>query len=841
MSSQPRSAAGDGLDALHPVRRALDALLRPRRIAVVCTSDDVGSLGHVLVHHLQAHKRDTVFVVSPTQATIAGIPTYPSLAAIPQAIDLALVAAPAAALPSILHECGAAGVATAVIFAASAGARAEARAALSPSVLGMARRHGLRLVGPTSFGLQRPRAGINASVAATPAKHGSVAFASQSDAVCQAVLDWSVPQNVGFSAFLSLGSMLDVEWADVLDVLGDDFHTDSIVLHMETVGDARAFVSAAREVALRKPVIVLKTEPIAGLAEQSPADAGTLLSPDAVFDAVARRCGVVRVDTVADLFNMAEVLGKQGRPHGPRLAIMTNAGGPGTLAANALLRSGGALAPVPHATIAALGDGLPPQVVGHNPLHLGDDADAHRYQTALDGVAKSRAADGVLVIFTPHADADPHAVAQAIVPYAKMTGTPLLASWMGGAAVRDGEEVLNRAGIPTFAYPDTAARMFSTMWHYSTHLRSLYETPMLAMDDQDLARDHVAAIIERARHAGRTMLDEAEAARVLAAYGISTPSGQDAATGYALRLASMLDPQCGPVLLFGAGGVWAAGTEPLLGLPPLTTTLARRMLEQGDIGKALTDDAGRPLVDMPALEQLLVRFSHLVVEHPQIKEMCINPLLATPAQVVALHTTITLHEPELDDEHVPRPVIRPYPTQYVAPWTLKDGTSITIRPIRAEDEPLLVRFHATLSERSVFFRYFAPLPLSRRTDHERLTRICFIDYDREMALVAEHIESTTGEHHILAVGRLVKLFGTSTAEFALLISDQAQGQGLGTELLRRLIAVGRAEGMEQIIAQILPENRAMQRVSEKLGFRLRRILHDNVVLAELDLCRSDAA
>jgi acetyltransferase len=259
------------------------------------------------------------------------------------------------------------------------------------------------------------------------------------------------------------------------------------------------------------------------------------------------------------------------------------------------------------------------------------------------------------------------------------------------------------------------------------------------------------------------------------------------------------------------------------------------MMEHTKIYKALKGVRGRQSIDMAGLEQLMVAFSQLVVEQRWIKEIDINPLLAIPPNplnhsgegLIALDARVVLHEGDVTKDQLPKLAIRPYPIQYVGQWTMKDGTPVTIRPIRPEDEPLLVEFHKTLSEESVYFRYFHLIKLSHRITHERLTRICFIDYDREMALVVE----SQGE--ILAVGRLSKLHGTKRAEFAMLVSDRYQSQGLGTQLLERLLQVGRDEQIERITAEILADNYGMQRVCEKLGFQLERTNEATVMKAEI--------
>jgi acetyltransferase len=292
--------------------------------------------------------------------------------------------------------------------------------------------------------------------------------------------------------------------------------------------------------------------------------------------------------------------------------------------------------------------------------------------------------------------------------------------------------------------------------------------------------------------------------------------------GYELILGSSIDSQLGPVLLFGSGGqLVEVFKDRALGLPPLNATLARRLMERTQIYEALKGVRGRQPVDLAALEQLLVRFSQLVVEQPWIAEIDINPLLASPNGLLALDARVVLHPREVQEDDLPRAAIRPYPAQYVKRWTLRNGTPVTLRPSRPEDEPLMVKFHKTLSEQSVYYRYFSALKLPERIAHERLTRICFNDYDREIALVVDYQNPKTQAHEILGVGRLSKIRGDSAGEFALLVGDAWQAVGLGGELLRSLIEIGRNERLERLVGSVLPENHAMQHLCKKLGFVLR--------------------
>ncbi len=899
-------------DVLRYERQPLDAIFKPKNVAVIGATDRLGSVGRTILSNLIASPfGGAVFPVNPKRDNVLGIKAYPSISAVPDPVDLAIVVTPAPSVPGIISECVDVGIPGAIIISAGFKEIGPAGVELERQILTEARRGKMQIIGPNCLGVMSPLFGLNATFATKMAKPGNVGFISQSGALCTAILDWSLRENVGFSAFMSIGSMLDVGWGDLIYYLGDDPNTQSIVIYMESIGNARSFLSAAREVALSKPIIVIKVGHTEAAAKAAASHTGTLTGSDEVLDAAFRRTGVLRVNNISYVFYMSEVLAKQPRPKGPNLTILTNAGGPGVIATDALITEGGQLTELSSETIAELDEFLPVHWSRSNPIDILGDAEPSRYAKTLEKAAKDPNSDGLLVILTPQAMTDPTETAKQLEPYAKIKDKPILASWMGGEDVRDGANFLNHANIPTFPYPDTAARLFNYMWRYTYNLRGLYETPVLPKDDDNNTPDRalVQKIITQARQEGRTLLTEFESKQVFAAYGIPTVETHIATSaaeaiecankigypvvlklysetithktdvggvklnlgsmeavgdaycaietavqekaggehfqgvtvqamikldGYELIVGSSIDPQFGPVLLFGTGGqLVEVFKDRSLGLPPLNTTLARRMMEQTKIYKALQGIRGRDPVDIAAIEQLMVRFSQLIVEQPWIKETDINPLLVSPERIIALDARVVLHDPDSDPEELPRPAIRPYPTQYITSWSMKNGTSVRIRPIRPEDEPLVVKFHETLSDRSVYFRYFHLLKLSRRVSHERLARICFIDYDREMALVADYRHPETGEHQILGFGRLTKLHGANEGEFGLLIADPYQGLGLGTKLLQQLLEVGRSEKLVRITADILPDNGAMQHLSQKIGFRLQR--QEDVIRAEIDL------
>jgi acetyltransferase len=898
-------------DVLRSERRPLDEIFLPKSVAVIGASDRAGSVGrNVLWNLLSTPFGGTVYPVNAKRDSVLGVRGYRNVSAIPERVDLAVITTPAATVPELIQECVNAGVPAAIVISAGFKEQGEAGQELERQISRIIAGK-MRVIGPNCLGAMNPITGFNATFAQSIARPGNIAFISQSGALCTAVLDWSLKEMVGFSGFVSIGSMLDVDWGDLITYYGRDARTRSIVIYMESVGNARSFLSAAREVSLVKPIIVIKAGRTAAAAKAAASHTGSLTGSDEVLEAAFRRCGVLRVNSIADIFYMSEVLGKQPRPKGPRLCIVTNAGGPGVLATDALMSEGGELAELSSDTMKAFDEILPAAWSHNNPVDILGDAEPERYAKSLEIAAKDANIDGMLVIMTPQGMTDPTRIAENLKPLAESLGKPILASWMGGAFVTAGEEILKRAGIPTFLFPDAAARAFNYMWKYSYNLKGLYETPSLPSGQAHEAdRAAAADIIETVRQSGRTILTEYESKKLLEAYRIPTVRteiardeesavklageigypvvlklhsetishktdvggvqlnlrdaqavrgaygaiaaavGEKAGKehflgvtvqpmakldGYEVIVGSSIDPQFGPVLLFGSGGqLVEVYKDRALALPPLNSTLARRMMEGTKIYKALQGVRGRQAVDMEALQALLVAFSQLVVEQPWIREIDINPLLASSDRLLALDARVVIFGKETKAEELPTPAVRPYPASYVSQITTQGGMQLNIRPIRPEDEPLMVKFHEHLSERSVYLRYFQPMQLSLRTTHERLTRICFIDYDRELALVAERTEPGTGQREILAVARLSRMHGTDAAELTLIIKDEFQHKGIGTEMLRRAIDVARQEKVDKLIANMLHENQEMQSLCRKQGFQIATV-NDKYVRAELKL------
>lgn len=872
----------------------LDAFFQADSIAVVGAKDDPATVGRTLMANLiEGGFPGAIYPVNPKRQTVMGKPCYPDLASLPEVPDLVVVVTPAKSVPQVMQACADKGVKACIVISAGFKEMGVQGEALEEEVIRIAKSAGISVIGPNCLGVMNPWTHLNATFARGMALPGSVAFISQSGAMCTSVLDWSLKEKIGFSAFVSIGSMADVEWGDLIEYLGNDPHTTSLLLYMETIGNPRKFLSAAREIALEKPIIVIKGGRSTQAAEAAASHTGSLAGSDAVFDAALERVGVLRVNTIAELFEMASVLARQPKPKGPKLAILTNAGGPGVLATDATIESGAELATISGKTLEALNALLPEAWSHSNPIDILGDADPERFAQTIQILAEDRGIDGILVILTPQDMTNPLAAAKALVPYADSTGKPLLASWMGGETVASGIACLNEAGIPTFEYPDAAAKAFGMMWKYSKNLRALYQFPTLHArgDLKALPSDRAVRIL----HQKKSLLDEYESKKVLEGYGIPTVKTEIAQSaseaikeadlmgypvvvklysstithksdvggvklnlkspeevkdafedikrriapkdfqgvtvqqmirwdGYELILGSSVDPQFGPTLLFGLGGqLVEVFKDSALALPPLTPLLAEALMEKTKIYQALKGVRGRKPVDIEALKQVLVRFSLMISENPQIKECDINPLLVTPEGVIALDARFIL------DEIKPPLAIRPYPAEYTYPVILKNGVELLIRPIKPEDEPLLIDFHKALSENSVRQRFFEFVSLDQRIAHERLLRICFNDFDRELALVAE--DPVTKK--IAGAIRISRIPTTKNGILTMIILDEYHHLGLGTLLMQKAIEVARHEGWQKISAFILDENKGMLHISEKAGFVLQKGDQPKIIEAHL--------
>jgi acetyltransferase len=892
----------------------IEKMLSPKTVAAIGASEAEGSVGQALMKNLLLGKeKRTIYPVNPNRTTIMGLKCYPDIAKIPGHVDLAIIATPAKTVPAIVEECAKAGVDGAVILSAGFREIGAEGAKLEEAIKAVQSKHQIRILGPNCVGILRPHISLNATFLRDNPIPGQIAFISQSGALGSAILNWAVSSRIGFSMFASLGSTLDIGYGDMIDYLGEDPNTRSIIIYMEDVHFARRFMSAARGFARTKPIIVLKAGKHAAGAKAASSHTGALAGDYIVYDAAFKRAGVVRVDEIADLFNCAEVLESRLLPAGPRVGVVTNAGGPAVLAADAIVDHGGQLAELSDKSIQTLNANLPPYWSHGNPVDVLGDADVKKYELAASTVMADPNVDGLLVIYTPQGVTPPTEVAQAITKLAENRRKPLLTVWMGEDSVREARQIFHSNNIPTYATPEEALKTYMYMYQYRRNLDLLYQTPQELPVDLAPPKNHLKIIIRKAKESGRIALTQANVDRFLDAYDIPRVKGKLAkdvdqavmiasevgypvvlkiasqdilhktdlggvVTGiensdtlrdqyksllekmrkakpdakidgiyvqkmlkkidYELILGSKKDRDFGAVILFGSGGIGVELFKDFsVGLPPLNQTLSRRILEETRIYQALSKGLrNKPPIDMRSLEEIMIRFSNMIVDLPEIAEMDINPLAVSEGKLWAIDARIII-DPTVTarrSESYPHLVMMPYPSRYVTPWRLKDGSEVILRPIRPEDEPMELEFIKGLSTETSRYRFFQ---IIKDLPHDALVRFCNIDYDREMAFIAETTDASGDSNRPrrieIGVSRLILDPNMKRGEFAVVIADKYQGKGLGTKLVDMLIEVARDKDVESIYGVIMSGNMAMIRLCEKLGFTTRRE-QDNV-LSELKL------
>ena len=869
----------------------LDSVFHPESIAVVGASPKADAIGGaVLTNIVEGGFEGEVLPINPNYDEIQGLRCYARLSEAPSAPDLAVIAIPIDKVPEVMAEGARVGLKGAVILSAGGRETGEEGRRLEETIKEKADAGGIRIIGPNCLGIACSASRLNASFMAHSPPPGKLAFISQSGAICSAMLDLALKENMGFQYFISIGSMLDADFGDLIDFVGSDPQVSSVLLYIESLRHFRKFMSAARAVSRMKPIVVLKSgRSQAGIAAAS-SHTGAMAGDDHIYDAAFRRAGAVRVRTLGDFFDCAELLAKQDPPAGRNLTILTNSGGPGVMAADAAAEYGLTLNRLGEDTLKKLDAVLPAHWSGGNPVDILGDAGADRYIAALEAI-DPKETDGLLVILNPQAMIDPAEVAADLAEALGQHAFRVYTSWMGGKEVEKGTRILNEAGIPTYPSPEQALRAFRYLYDYGRNLKLLQQIPPKIEHRLRFDRDKAAPLIEKGLGRDSGLLTEAEAKEVLAAYNIPVNTTRPAASrDEALRLAGELgfplvmkiaspdvvhksrsggvrlgldsreavgeawdaimqamednfpaaelhgvtlqpmqrdvelellmgakhDPNFGPVLLFGWGGVHAEVlSDRNIALAPLNRLLARRLMEDTRVFEVISAEDGAGVADLEALEEMLVCLSQLVADFPAIKELDLNPVTIAGRRPCAVDARIVAAECALEAPH--HLSISPYPAEYEARDVTTDGQHIDIRPIKPEDAPLLEAMFDELSRTSIYHRFFSPM---KSLPHDMLVRFTQIDYDREIALVA--LDRDASEERMLGVARVIGSPGGRQGEFAVLVADPWQGRGIGLELLLRALRIVQERGMETVWGTALPENTQMAKVARRLGFDVRR-------------------
>ena len=883
-------------------RHYLHPLFNARSVAVFGASEREDSVAGTLFRNLrQAGYNGEVYPVNPKYATVFGERCYASAGELPAVPELALIATPASTVVSIMQACGQHGIRHAIVLSAGFREVGAQGMALEDALVAIARQYGIRFIGPNCLGIQRPSIGLNATFSQGVTQAGDLALVSQSGALCTAMLDWAETNGIGFSSVISTGASADLDFGEILDYLAVDTQTKGILLYIEGIRDARRFMSALRATARFKPIVMVKVGRHATGAKAVMSHTGAVVGSDAVFDALVRRAGVVRVNTILQLFASARALSTHIQPTGNRLAIVTNGGGPGVMATDLAVDMGVRMAELSPATITALDAVLPSNWSQANPLDIIGDATAARYRAAVDACLRDDNVDGVLAMLTPQAMTRPTEAAQAVVDVAKTSSKPVLTCWMGEAQVIEGRRLFKQAGIPYFTTPEPAVEVFSFLSAFYENQRLLMQTPGPLSHQAEPDVEGARLIIESALAHGRHLLNEVESKALLSAFhipiaqtliardpmeamllaqqlgfpvamkinspdithksdvngvrlGLSSGQAVRAAFGEMLAdvqrlrpdatlegiviepmvarpharevlLGMTSDPVLGPVIVFGAGGVDVeAFQDRAVTLPPLNRYLARDLIQRTRVAMLLGPFRNRPPIDMDALENVLLRLSEMVCELPWLAEMDINPLLVDEHGALALDARIVIAPRVPTADRYGHMAIHPYPTHLVTRWQLPSGNDVLIRPIRPEDAELTQGFVRSLSEESKYFRFMDAV---RELSPTMLARLTQIDYTREMALLA--LTEIDGKEVELGVARYAINPDAESCEFALVVDDRWQKQGIGHKLMDVLMDVARSKGLKMMEGEVLKTNRPMLKLVEALGFRVEVHPEDDTV------------
>ena len=888
----------------------LDSIFNAKRIALIGVSSNPNSVsGKTLTNLVGGGFRGVVYPVNPDFEAVLGIPCYPGLQSVPKTPDLAVICTPPEQVPGIIEECGETGIKGVIIMTAGFKETGEEGALLENRIMEIHKIYPeMSIMGPNCLGIISPANKYNVSFASGMPKTGDVAFISQSGALCTSVLDWAIEANIGFSHFISIGNSLDIGFGDLIDYLGEDDNTKSIILYVESIKNARRFISTTRAFARSKPILVYKAGRFPQSAKAAASHTGAMASEDAIYDAAFKRTGIARIYDIGDIFDCSELIGRNTIPHGPNLAIITNAGGPGVMATDALIALNGKLAQLSPKTMDLLDENLPPSWSHGNPVDVLGDARSKRISKATQIVSQDLNVDAVLVILTPQAMTNPTATAREISKIKETTSKPILAAWLGGKSMEEGMKILTEAGIASYRTPEQAIRAFMTLVNYARNLESLYETPKdipveFERDWQKVRQEFMSSLPEQGdilpENLSKTLLkgysiqstepfiaqtveealSHAEQIKYPVVLKIHSPdiTHKTDAGGVALninngdQLTEMFhriienaklykpdariegvsiqkmidtknavemilgikkDPIFGTVVMVGMGGVNAElFQDRTIGFPPLNEALARQMIESLRIYPLLSGYRGSAPKNIHKLTETLIRMSYIAADYPEITELDINPLIVTGEDVVALDARIVIDRQctaDFDPEYRHLSIM-PYPEKYLKEIVLENA-EITLRPIKPEDEPLWLNMLSSCSKESIYsrFRY-----MFHWNSHHIATKFCYIDYDREIAIVAEIEEES--KKKLICVGRLICDPDHESVEYSVLVTDSWQHKDLGNIITDFCLDIAKKWKLKKIYAQTTSDNIPMLKVFQKRGFTISHNDEDGGVDVVLNL------
>ncbi|WP_022666802.1 GNAT family N-acetyltransferase [Desulfospira joergensenii] len=788
----------------------LDKLFEPSSVAVIGASPNRGSVGAAVMNSLGAGGfKGDIFPVNPKYKIIRGIPCCPDASDLPSGLDMAVIAVPMAVVPDIVRTCGRKNMGGAVILSADRTAIRDGRSEAGRRIKQAAGETGIRILGPDSVGIVNTFHQLNASFMAQTPLPGKIAFLSQSGGIITSVLDLAMRENVGFSHFVSLGSQADVNFADLLDYLGSHPGVESILMYLETLTRMREFMSAARAVSRVKPIIVLKS---------GQSGTGIGIGRDEIYDTAFKRAGILRVHGFQALFDCAEFLAKGKRPKGPRLAIVSNGGGTGVMAEDAMAHHGLEPAVLDGDFIRELDNFLGSSWSRKNPIELIQASRPENYIRVVEACIRARGIDGLLLLSSPVGIYDCTPIAKALVKLLETAPFPVFTAWLGGKHIDGSRAILNEKGIITYDTPERAVRAFANLFKFGRNMEMLQQIPYRTDRRLSIDREKADRIMESWLDRARVSIDGNRPAEFLSSYGIyleESPEEPD----YELTMGALHDPLFGPVIWFGAGGAMThIQGDRALALPPLNRLLARRAMEETRISKLFHGYKDIRKIDCSRLEEILILISRMVTDYPQIKRLDMNPVRAAKGEF-----KITRARIELEKSRTQAPahlIISPYPWRQESEFVTREGEEVFLRPIRPGDAGGIVDLFEALSPETVYLRFFSPI---KHISKSMLVRLTQIDYDREIALCAvlrRNSKDPDPRPRILGVARIIFSPDRRAGEFAIVLDDSWHGKGIGSVLLKQALMSAKKYGLEKVSGPVITTNAPMLALGRKLGFRV---------------------
>ncbi|SDU03511.1 bifunctional acetate--CoA ligase family protein/GNAT family N-acetyltransferase [Desulfobacula phenolica] len=786
----------------------LNRVINPGSVAVIGASTKKGSVGASIIKNMLAGGfKGNIFPVNPKYNSIFGLKTFPDTKELPNDIDLAVIAVPLAKVPDILKTCSQQNMGGAVIISAGDEIPGVLRGKIEAQIKNISQKTELRIIGPDSVGIVNTALGMNANLMHRIPLPGKVAFLSQSGAVCSAVLDMAMRENVGFSHFVNLGSMLDVCFADMIDFLGSIYEVESIVMYVESLVDMRNFMSAARAVSRVKPIIALKSDR---------SDPYSPTCENDIYDAAFKRAGILRVKEFEELFDCAQFLAKQRRPRGARLGIVSNGSGIGVMAQDALVEHGLKPAQLSRQTVIALEKVLKEKWSRTNPIDLSRASSDNQYIETVKICMNAPEIDGLLLLSSPVGAYDSEPLARELAMILKTSPCPVFTSWMGGLDIDRSRQIFKQAGMVTYETPERAVRAFINLYKYGKNIEILQEIPYRTDKRLEINRSRANQIIEQGIIKGGR-LPKHLARDLVASYGIpvgDTRVEQD--SDYELNIKTIRHKIFGPVIRFGVGGIMTDVFKDFsMSLPPLNRQLAVTAIAETRISKVFQGCKNIEKLDVALLEELLIRLSRLVTDFPEIKALDINPVLVKNGQIRAVDGHVILDKTNLKSPaHL---IISPYPYWQETTFSIGDDENIFVRPVRPSDGQLMFDLFFDLSPETVYLRFFSPI---KKISKPMLIKLTQIDYDREIALIA--FSGSSQKRKIVGVSRIIFVPQQKKGEFSIVLADALHGKGLGKKLLWHALVCAKRFGLEQVWGPVITTNTGMLRLGQKLGFRVER-------------------